>query len=1294
MIPLKRFCRNAGHTVAKLFENLAPYLKATVFFAKMPASVPGNSIVFFPVFQTRLCCGIAGIVSYRPEKKTRKDPDAGTLENLFSRIRANPLSLQLEKGLLERDPENLRSRFLEAVRTLKQDIFFPSLLHDEGLLKRLSDLGRAVSEFASMEKDWLAANMGALKPEAVEYASRNIEILKDVFWTLLTEIAENGVKVKALLGGRDGDCPIHAILTVKKINAVLNSIDRLEVRGRDSAGISLMVFIEKPAFEAFQENLKDQNLSQSFRKRMEAEYLSNQGIACRDTEDENGNPLVCVSLTYKVAAEIGKLGDNVRFLRDQIQKDPLFFALIQHATQHCTILCHTRWASIGAITEANCHPVDNRCLNAGPDRSGIIHVCLNGDIDNYLELKSALVESGISIHPEVTTDTKIIPLQIQHHLKKGLGIAEAFRLAVNDFEGSHAIAMHTDLAPGKLFLAQRGSGQALFVGISPDHYMPTSEVYGFVEETSTYVKLEGEKTLEGQTGKSQGQIFILDQAHPGGLTGISAMGYDGTPLPLSEADLKTTDITSRDIDRQDFSHYFLKEISESPRSVEQTLQNRWEIPDPSSPGLCTVRLEAKAFPEALHQAFAEDRIRRIFFIGQGTAGVAAAACAEILGYYLNDSRLQVSAMKASELSGFRLVEESGKDGMADSLVVAITQSGTTTDTNRTVDMVRERGARTLAIVNRRDSDITFKVDGVLYTSSGRDIEMSVASTKAFYSQIVAGALLGLHIAALKKRRDAAFVSKEIQELLRLPEKMDQVLSLQDPIAASASRLASTKTYWAAVGSGPNKVSADEIRIKLSELCYKTISSDFVEDKKHIDLSSEPLIIVCAAGAKNTVIGDIVKDTAIFHAHKATPVVIADEGEHRFDPYAADVFHVPVVGQHLAPILNTLVGHIWGYYAALTINEGSRFLFEFRESLQQTIDGHVGKGLDIYELVLDKTFREQIAFFYNAFRKKMTERRLSSTLGFDTASELPLLLKYLSGRLPVTDFEFDFGSKGTAANMLRSLFHCLGESINQMARPVDAIKHQAKTVTVGTSRIPDRVEGILFDALFARRFTVSQITNKNVIVLRNLQAVILGINGSTLYRIHGLNLLGEPTEETTIELVGREGSSLDVRSRVEKDSQLKGTKRIIVQEGNVLHRQGTQGRPKHPHRPHHLPCGGSAQLHRASLPLRCFLQTEGPHAGQDQGSGRQIRTHPKHRPREQPVVEGHLPGCPRGGGSVWKIGGKDRGEDRRPVQKRLISPPLRAFPSAGRLRRRHRLPGRGFSRPSGRRPPGGRLNPSR
>ena len=107
--------------------------------------------------------------------------------------------------------------------------------------------------------------------------------------------------------------------------------------------------------------------------------------------------------------------------------------------------------------------------------------------------------------------------------------------------------------------------------------MPTSEVYGFVEETPHFLKMDGEQIVAGKDGETQGQIFILSQETGGGLDGVKAMFYDGTPLKLAKEDIKHTAITSRDIDRQDFPHYFLKEVSESPDSVERTLLNRWKI---------------------------------------------------------------------------------------------------------------------------------------------------------------------------------------------------------------------------------------------------------------------------------------------------------------------------------------------------------------------------------------------------------------------------------------------------------------------------------------------------------------------------------------------------------------------------------------------------------------------------------------------------------------------------------------------------------------------------------------------
>ncbi|MDP2647339.1 MAG: SIS domain-containing protein [Desulfobacterales bacterium] len=1103
-------------------------------------------------------CGIAGILSFTGRPTASPGVDIPRLNQIAGNIEEHLFEACRTKDGFDAASymggENTVDAFFQAVRRLKNTALFTEIMQTPAILAELTALARRLSVIIDSEAGHFSDQVGFLPSRSVDAVSGRIECLKDIHWCIRNEIAENIRKIQDLVSFQDV-LPTPAVIQIfKDINAVLNSLDRLEVRGRDSAGISLMFYLKKNDFDRFQKVLahKDQSessgLAAQFNERSARDILGNLDISLHESGDDSGQPHVAVTFTYKVAAEIGRLGENILFIRSQIKKDRILHELTRLPLIHHTISAHTRWASVGEITEPNCHPLDSKTSPQDvSEKKPTIHVCLNGDIDNFHDLKDRYQQTGKQIPETITTDTKIIPLQIEAHLNGGAGIQEAFRRAVNDFKGSHAICMHTDLAPGKLFLAQRGSGQAIFVGLADDHYMPASEVYGFVEETPNYLKING---------ATRGQIFILSQPSNGGLDGIRAMYYDGTPITLSREDVKMTDITSRDIDRQAFAHYFLKEISESPLSVQKTLQNRWKIIK-NNPLQLAVTLDETVIPESLQTALAQDRIRRIFFMGQGTAGIAAQVCSDILNYYLNYPIYQSSSLKASELSGFRLDAHDGPDSMADALVIAISQSGTTTDTNRTIDMVRERGAHTLAIVNRRDSDVTFKVDGVLYTSSGRDIEMSVASTKAFYSQIVAGAILGLYIAGQKKSRTPEFISTEIHELLQLPAHMEKILSMRTEIEKSAKRLALGKPYWAVVGSGPNKASADEIRIKLSELCYKTISSDFIEDKKHIDLSSEPLIIVCAAGVKDTVIADIVKDTAIFNAHKATPVVIADEGEHRFDPFAADVFHVPRVSQHLAPIVNALVGHIWGYYAALAINEESKFLFRFREEIQTTIQQKTLQGLNIYEILLENSFKEKTAKFYGEFRKKKAQNRFPAAIAHETASDLTLLLKYLLGKLPVADFELDFGLKSTPLNLLNTFFKYLGDTINAMARPVDAIKHQAKTVTVGTSRISDKIEGLVFEGLYRENIHISQLTNNNILVLKNLQQIISRIKGFILYRIKGLNILGELTDETTIEIVKKAGGLKDLPSRVEIDSQLKGTKRIIVREGNVYIGKGNR-----------------------------------------------------------------------------------------------------------------------------------------
>ena len=164
--------------------------------------------------------------------------------------------------------------------------------------------------------------------------------------------------------------------------------------------------------------------------------------------------------------------------------------------------------------------------------------------------------------------------------------------------------------------------------------------------------------------------------------------------------------------------------------------------------------------------------------------------------------------------------------------------------------------------------------------------------------------------------------------------MRAVLARRDAIADAARRFAPTKRYWAVVGSGANKVAAEEVRIKLSELCYKSIACDVIEDKKHIDLSSEPLILVCAAGLAGSTADDVGKEVAIFRAHKATPIVIADDGDARYP--AAAVIAVPAVDPALGFVLSAMAGHLFGYEAALAIDATARPLREAMEVIEQAV----------------------------------------------------------------------------------------------------------------------------------------------------------------------------------------------------------------------------------------------------------------------------------------------------------------------------------------------------------------------
>ncbi len=959
----------------------------------------------------------------------------------------------------------------------------------------------------------------------VEEANAALVRVRDALWSVTRDRLGTHAGVASLRSAAPApsDAGLAVLLSTQQ---ALSAIDRLEVRGRDSAGLQLTLWDHglDPADPAVVARTAD-----PLHRTGSVRVLDGGGLA----------------FVVKVAAEIGELGDNTAALRGALAADGLLARALAAPAVEGSLLGHTRWASVGLISEPNAHPLDS--TRADGDPSGVVTAVQNGDVDNHVDL---VVAEGLSVAPEITTDAKVVPTLCAAHLAAGHDHREAFRRTVSVIEGSLAIGAVVGDAPGRLLLALRGSGQGLYVGLAEDAFVVASEPYGVVEMTGRYLRMEGETPADpADPAASRGQIVELEAALAGTVEGIRRRSYDGRDLPVGGDDLTGAEITTRDIDRGDHPHFLLKEIGESPASVRSTLRGRLAG---DAAGGFEVRLGVASLGEGLRADLASGAIRRVLVIGQGTAAVAAMAVARSLADELAGSGIEVDALPATELSGFGLSPD-----MADVMVVAISQSGTTTDTNRTVDLVRSRGARVVAIVNRRNSDLVDRSDGVLYTSDGRDVEMSVASTKAFYAQAVAGILLAVAVADAAGAPGAPDRAKVLAGLRVLPDAMAEVLEMRDHVASIAGRHAPGRRYWAVVGSGPNLVAAREIRIKLSELCYKSIAADATEDKKHIDLSSEPLILVCATGLVGSTADDVAKEVAIYRAHKALPVVVADAGSLRFVG-AHDLVAVPPVHPRLAFLLSTMVGHLFGYEAARAIDLQARPLRAAHAAIEAEAERRLAEATgdpdgraasEVQDVELTAALRTAA----DAFSDELRNGRLNGHLEASTAVRLSALFRFALGVVPLESYQLEFGRVGTPALVLDDLAGALTVAIEELTRPIDAIKHQAKTVTVGISRTDET----LLDARLARE-VIDAGAPRDALSYRTLRALVAldpavaDVAGYTRYRVDGMDG-GAPTAA----IVGRGGVSTGIRSRTDRDPALRGTKHQVAVDRDVLVTRGAR-----------------------------------------------------------------------------------------------------------------------------------------
>ena len=298
-------------------------LKSEIYFGRNPAGLPAGSIVFCPIQPNVLNCGIAAIVSYKNAGQTSAAISIAGLEEMVTSIAAQGCAT-----CRKNDYEGLNQSYLggeklidslwKGIQALKGETPFFAVYANSEERRQLQAAGERLAAVVQTEVDTLTDHMGRMPARKVALMAARIERLKDITWCIRSEILDNLQKIDGLLNGSGKQPQPPVVSMFKKINTVLKSIDRLEVRGRDSAGISLMFVLDPVEYTRFKETLKQQDLDHELEERCGHDTLSNRSMSIHRIQKDTGDKRVAVALTYKIAREVGSLGDNIAFLRRPI----------------------------------------------------------------------------------------------------------------------------------------------------------------------------------------------------------------------------------------------------------------------------------------------------------------------------------------------------------------------------------------------------------------------------------------------------------------------------------------------------------------------------------------------------------------------------------------------------------------------------------------------------------------------------------------------------------------------------------------------------------------------------------------------------------------------------------------------------------------------------------------------------------------------------------------------------------------------------------------------------------------
>jgi glutamine---fructose-6-phosphate transaminase (isomerizing) len=523
---------------------------------------------------------------------------------------------------------------------------------------------------------------------------------------------------------------------------------------------------------------------------------------------------------------------------------------------------HTRWATHGRPSEENAHP--------HTDCAGELVVVHNGILENYLEIKTRLLDEGHQFRSE--TDTEVLAHLVEHHLKATGRLESAVKRALAEVRGSYAIGVVSTAAPDRLVAAKQGAGSVV-VGLGRGEMFVASDIPAILAHTRDVVILEDD------------DVAVITAE------GVDVSTVNGDPVSRAPVRILWDPIMA---EKGGYRHFMLKEIYEQPRAITDTFRGRI-APETGSVVLPDVNLD----PSTVRA------LQRVVLVACGTSYHAAMVGRTMIEQF---ARLPVETDLGSE---FRY-----RDAVIgpETLIVAISQSGETADTLGAVKGAKLKGCPVLAVTNVVGSALAREATGTLYTHAGPEI--GVASTKAFTTQIAAMYLLALWLGRQRETITRQDVVKRIQDLVEIPRLVESTLELDSSIDALARRLGNAQDFLY-LGRGVQFPIALEGALKLKEISYIHAEGYAGGEMKHgpIALITEGLPVVALAprdGAYERMLGNIEE----VRARDGLVIAVAHPGDRALASKAHHVIEVPPTAELLAPLVTVIPLQLLAYHIAV------------------------------------------------------------------------------------------------------------------------------------------------------------------------------------------------------------------------------------------------------------------------------------------------------------------------------------------------------------------------------------------